>query len=250
MIGLIAVSDPFKMPVTGCCGGLILVPAVAQVASSYPEANSVSATKTNNIASSGSKIVSCVYKATTFPAKICPTLLICRSSKQSLQMPPVSVVAWSAIRVLSIASKPLQLLSHACQRTHSYLVNSLRSDNKVIPKRCTVVLSLILFSFYLILGFFAVRSPMPEMRIAVLVTCSGILVMLLAKIANDFRCDRKSNPRYGRNLMNGVLTVVFSLIVFTILYHKRWCHRLRLPVVQVTHDAVVSVEKEGEKPAS
>ncbi|KAG7005163.1 hypothetical protein G7Y79_00021g050300 [Physcia stellaris] len=76
------------------------------------------------------------------------------------------------------------------------------------------------------------------MRIAVLVTCSAILVFTLAKTANDFCCDRKSNPSYGRNLMNSVLTVLFSLIVFTILYHKRWSHRLRLPVVQVTHDIV------------
>ena len=161
-----------------------------------------------------------------------------------------SVVAWSAIRVLvRIASKLSQLLGFACQRT-SYLVNSLRSDNKLIPNRCTVVFSLVLFSLYLVLGFFAVRSPMPEMRIAVLVTCSGILVIMLAKTANDFRCDRKSNPSYGRNLMNGVLTVVFSLIVFTILYQKRWCHRLRLPVVQVTHDIVVSNVKDDEKVAS
>lgn len=137
-----------------------------------------------------------------------------------------------------------------CQCIHRALVNRLRSDNKLKPNQCTVVFSLVLFLLYLILGFFAVQSPMPGMRFAVLVTCSAILVFTLAKTANDFCCDRKSNPSYGRNLMNSVLTVLFSLIVFTILYHKRWSHRLRLPVVQVTHDIVVSVDKDDEKAAS
>ena len=181
------------------------------------------------------------------PARL---LLIYRSSNQASLMLSASNFAWSPFGVLSIALKPLQLLSNACQRIRIYLVSSLRSDNKLMPKQCTVIFSLVLFFLYLILGFFAVRSPRPEMRIAVLVSCSGILVIMLAKTANDFRWVRKSNPSYGRNLMNGVLTVLFSLIVFTVLYHKRWSHRLRLPVVQVTQDTVVSVEEDEGEAAS
>ncbi len=46
---------------------------------------------------------------------------------------------------------------------------------------------------------------------------------------------------YVRNLGNTILTILFSLVVFTILYEKRRYEQLNTEVVEVRQDVVVRV---------
>ncbi|KAL8759707.1 MAG: hypothetical protein Q9199_000579 [Rusavskia elegans] len=98
----------------------------------------------------------------------------------------------------------------------------------------TVVLSLTGFLLYLFVGLLAMIFPSQGFRIAVRATSVIVFLVLGLKVAYDFRQRQASNAKYDRNLANGTLVVMISLVVLTALFDKRWHEQLNNMVVEVT----------------
>lgn len=102
-----------------------------------------------------------------------------------------------------------------------------------------MVLSLMGFLLYLVVRLLAINFPTQGFRIAVRATSVTLFLVHGLKVAYDLRQLPASNAKYDRNLANGMLVVMISLIVLTALYEKRWYNKLTAMVVEVRQDVVV-----------
>ncbi|KAL8993492.1 MAG: hypothetical protein Q9169_006298 [Polycauliona sp. 2 TL-2023] len=91
---------------------------------------------------------------------------------------------------------------------------------------------------YLLVGLLAINFPTHGFRIAVRATSIVIFLLLGSKIAYNFRQGQISSAKYDRNLANGTLVVMISLVVLTALYDKRWHKQLNNVVVEVKQDVI------------
>lgn len=126
-------------------------------------------------------------------------------------------------------------------RRHIYcsLIRWSEEGTKFKSTRGTVVLSLMGFLLYLVVGLLAINFPTQDFRIAVRATSIVLFLVLGLKVAYDLRQPPASNAKYDRNLANEMLVVMISLIVLTALYEKRWYNKLTTMVVKVRQDIVV-----------
>lgn len=119
------------------------------------------------------------------------------------------------------------------------------------PDSHTVVWALFAFLFFLLFASLAVRFPIYSVKVA-FVTISSLLICALSVVVwRDFATasDRVASaspttnltaPReYRRNLGNSIFTVLFTMILLTVVYSRAWYHDLNIIVLQVQEDILV-----------
>lgn len=154
-------------------------------------------------------------------------------------MARVSWLAQLGAWILPLMLSSVDLVSDLCRHVYFSLIRWLEAGSKFTPTRGTVVLSLTGLSLYLFVGLLAIIFPSHGFRIAVRATSVIVFLVLGLKVAYDFRQRQASNAKYDRNLANGTLVVMISLVVLTALFDKRWYVQLNNMVVEVTQDIVV-----------
>lgn len=125
-----------------------------------------------------------------------------------------------------------------------------KAGTRFIPTRGTVLLGMMGLLLYLLVGLLAINFPTDGFRIAVRATSIVVFLLLGSKIAYDFRQGPVSSAKYDRNLANGTLVVMISLVVLTALYDKRWHQQLNNVVVEVKQDVIVRSLLEVFNPSS
>lgn len=119
------------------------------------------------------------------------------------------------------------------------------------PDSHTVVWALFAFLFFLLFASLAVRFPIYGIKVA-FITISSLLICALSVVVwRDFATasDRVASaspttnltaPReYRRNLGNSIFTVLFTMILLTVVYSRAWYHDLNIIVLQVQEDILV-----------
>ena len=127
--------------------------------------------------------------------------------------------------------------------------------NKSTPDRGTVVLALLFFFGFIIIGALAVRFPIPMMQVLFLCSAAAIFLALLGRCAVDMALSQ--GFPYSRNTGNTVLIVLLTFVVGSILYAKQWypglrhvdvviqsepVEQVRLPNIDIIHDSSQSFQ--------
>ncbi|KAF2102122.1 hypothetical protein NA57DRAFT_73559 [Rhizodiscina lignyota] len=141
--------------------------------------------------------------------------------------------SWAAQKIFLIS----RYVSTSSHDVYHFLEDSIKSDADIKPRKSTVVWALICFATYLLLGALAIVFPSKSFLIVI----ASLAAVYFAGIAGKWMYDviRSRNAEYKRNLANTVFVVLFSFILFTTMYEKRWHQQLTLEVIETRREPML-----------
>lgn len=123
------------------------------------------------------------------------------------------------------------------------------------PSSHTIVWTLFAFMFFLVFASLAVKYPTPKFKIAFILINSTVICALSLLIWRDFRGSKMTyhvHPKrsdmlitlnstdYRRNLGNSILTILFTMVLLTVVYSLVWYRGLNFVTLQLREDILVS----------
>lgn len=135
--------------------------------------------------------------------------------------------------LLSRLQRFYNLITGLWQSVYHKLLEIVGPEHSGKPSSHTVVWTLFAFMIFLVFGSLAVKFPTHKVKNALVSINSIIVCALSVSVWRDFR----GNPgEYRRNLGNSIFTVLFTMILLTVLYTIAWYHDLNLVVLQLQED--------------
>ena len=121
------------------------------------------------------------------------------------------------------------------------------------PRGGIVIVSLLFLLLFLFASIFAITFPYPVVKLVMTVitsTLSGVLLILLLRDISSSKCSINSisgllmlplgrERPYRRNLMNTVLTVLFTMVTMMAVYRSKWYDGLNSDSIELISRSVV-----------